>query len=763
MAHLPRGLRGDRRGATHTLMDEAGGHAVVVGRHDPAAPGAPRRDAGPRTRSPTPSATRPTSTSRSPALVIAREHPRPLRRPAAAAGLRADGRAPSPTSAASRSTSTAPGSSTPSSPSASRPRELAAPADSVTFCLSKGLSARSARSSSGSARSSGGRAARASCSAAGCARPACSPRPGWSRCATARRRRHDRAARRGPRQRPPPRRRASPALDGVRSPGRHRAARATARARPRPRRDQLRPVPGRPATAPPSSPPSRRGACCMVPYPHGQVRAVTHYGITADRHRARDRRGRRGAARHRSPTRPASPRRAPPDAGGTGAATTSRGHRRPPTSAPSRRGRRRTDDRTSSPTSTCRDPRPRPTAGPLDDAVLRPRRGPLPAPVRRQPGARDATSASTPRTTASATQPRRRPARDRRRPRAPRGGRGARRRRAVARRPVRARPRDPQPPPGALRRRRGPALGAPVDGGRRASATRCSCCSPATPRRSPSASSGSPTGSRPRPAFLERLADPRGRPAGPPLAGGRGALRRRTCPALFDEVLAAADGRRSRRPELRPAATGRSRRANAALDDYAGWLRRDARRRDRRLGARPRALRRARRGCGRSTASTPTRSSQIGEEQLATQPRGARARRPARSTRTPTCATVIDRLKRDHPATFEEALDGYRDVMRRARAAPHRARHRDASRRTSAIEVIATPEYLRSVMPFAAYFEPARFDADAVGALHRHAVGRRRPERDARALLGARSATPASTRRTRATTSSSRWRRATRA
>ena len=31
------------------------------------------------------------------------------------------------------------------------------------------------------------------------------------------------------------------------------------------------------------------------------------------------------------------------------------------------------------------------------------------------------------------------------------------------------------------------------------------------------------------------------------------------------------------------------------------------------------------------------------------------------------------------------------------------------------IEVIATPEYLRSVMPFAAYFSPARFDADQRG------------------------------------------------
>jgi len=77
-------------------------------------------------------------------------------------------------------------------------------------------------------------------------------------------------------------------------------------------------------------------------------------------------------------------------------------------------------------------------------------------------------------------------------------------------------------------------------------------------------------------------------------------------------------------------------------------------------------------------------------------------------------ATVIDRLKHDHPATFEEALDGYRDVMARARA--YLIEHDLATvPDDESIEVIATPEYLRSVMPFAAYFSPARFDADQRG------------------------------------------------
>jgi uncharacterized protein (DUF885 family) len=75
---------------------------------------------------------------------------------------------------------------------------------------------------------------------------------------------------------------------------------------------------------------------------------------------------------------------------------------------------------------------------------------------------------------------------------------------------------------------------------------------------------------------------------------------------------------------------------------------------------------------------------------------------------------VVDRIKRDHPATFPAALDAYRDAMVRARS--HLIHHGlvtvpDDER----IDVIETPEYLRNVVPFAAYFEPATFDADPKG------------------------------------------------
>jgi uncharacterized protein (DUF885 family) len=77
-------------------------------------------------------------------------------------------------------------------------------------------------------------------------------------------------------------------------------------------------------------------------------------------------------------------------------------------------------------------------------------------------------------------------------------------------------------------------------------------------------------------------------------------------------------------------------------------------------------------------------------------------------------AEVLERVKADHPPTFEAALDMYREDMRRARqylidraiaTVPPDER----------VEVIATPPYLRGVMPFAAYFEPARWDTSPVG------------------------------------------------
>ena len=75
---------------------------------------------------------------------------------------------------------------------------------------------------------------------------------------------------------------------------------------------------------------------------------------------------------------------------------------------------------------------------------------------------------------------------------------------------------------------------------------------------------------------------------------------------------------------------------------------------------------------------------------------------------------VVARVKADHAAGFDEALEEYRVAMRRARA---HLIERDIATvpDDERIDVIETPEYMRNVVPFAAYFSPAAFDRDSKG------------------------------------------------
>jgi uncharacterized protein (DUF885 family) len=75
---------------------------------------------------------------------------------------------------------------------------------------------------------------------------------------------------------------------------------------------------------------------------------------------------------------------------------------------------------------------------------------------------------------------------------------------------------------------------------------------------------------------------------------------------------------------------------------------------------------------------------------------------------------VIARVKNDGPADFDGALDAYRSAMFRAR---QHLIDRDLVTvpTDERIDVIPTPEYLRKVLPFAAYFDPAAFDAEPKG------------------------------------------------
>lgn len=99
----------------------------------------------------------------------------------------------------------------------------------------------------------------------------------------------------------------------------------------------------------------------------------------------------------------------------------------------------------------------------------------------------------------------------------------------------------------------------------------------------------------------------------------------------------------------------------------------------------------------------------IGKEQLALH-RAARIAAAAEIDPDASELDVLARVKADHPATFEEALAEYRGVM--DRASDFLAREGVVSLPSNAaLDVIATPEYLRKLTPFAAYYAPAAFDA----------------------------------------------------
>ena len=211
------------------------------------------------------------------------------------------------------------------------------------------------------------------------------------------------------------------------------------------------------------------------------------------------------------------------------------------------------------------------------------------------------------------------------------------------------------------------------------------------------------------PAFLEQA---KTRATGPQVALWQRTEARYAAdlPSLFAEVRAAADG------VLDGSATARLDRsiagASAALEAYAGWVRQtmDAGTDDWPLGSERYDELVRRRAFEDLDADAIL---QIGLDQLQA---NSEARRAAARELDPGAdlPTVIERLKSDGPETFEQALDGYREVMNRARA--YLIEHGLVSvPDDERIEVLATPEYLRSVMPFAAYFAPARFDADARG------------------------------------------------
>ncbi len=177
-------------------------------------------------------------------------------------------------------------------------------------------------------------------------------------------------------------------------------------------------------------------------------------------------------------------------------------------------------------------------------------------------------------------------------------------------------------------------------------------------------------------------------------------------PTLFEDILVAARSELGEGDALVKRLEHGAASTTAALQDYAGWLRDQLSRAtdDFALGSEHYdALIELRAFDGVDTDQILA----IGEEQLAY---NREQRRLVAAEIDPGASEwdVLDRVKSDHPRDFASALDGYRRAMDEARQ--YVIDHSIASMPTGeSLTVTETPEYLRNVMPFAAYFSPPKF------------------------------------------------------
>jgi uncharacterized protein (DUF885 family) len=103
----------------------------------------------------------------------------------------------------------------------------------------------------------------------------------------------------------------------------------------------------------------------------------------------------------------------------------------------------------------------------------------------------------------------------------------------------------------------------------------------------------------------------------------------------------------------------------------------------------------------------------VGEE-LLTSEKAARDALRQEIDPSASAGEVADLVKDDHASTFAEALNEYRTSMDAARAfvvehgvaTPPEEDH---------LNVVETPSFIRHLIPFAAYYDPAKFDATPVG------------------------------------------------
>ena len=182
-------------------------------------------------------------------------------------------------------------------------------------------------------------------------------------------------------------------------------------------------------------------------------------------------------------------------------------------------------------------------------------------------------------------------------------------------------------------------------------------------------------------------------------------------PGFLDTVLAAA-----RSEAVDDAITSRLsaaiEKARVALAEHAAWLRDDVL---------PRASADWKAGPERFEEMVRLRELEadgdeilaVGEELLVTE-KAAREALLAEIQPGASAEEVADIVKDDHAATFAESLDEYRRSMDAARAfvVEHGLATPPAE---DHLNVIETPSFIRHLIPFAAYYDPAKFDPSPVG------------------------------------------------
>jgi uncharacterized protein (DUF885 family) len=183
-------------------------------------------------------------------------------------------------------------------------------------------------------------------------------------------------------------------------------------------------------------------------------------------------------------------------------------------------------------------------------------------------------------------------------------------------------------------------------------------------------------------------------------------------PGFLDTILAAGRSEAGGQDALLRRLDEAVERTKAALDEHATWLREEVL---------PRAEAAWQAGPERFDELVRLRELEadgdeilaVGEELLASE-KAARDAVCAEIDPIASPAEVADLVKNDHAATFAEALHEYRDAMDRARAfvVEHGLATPPAE---DHLNVIETPSFIRHLIPFAAYYDPAKFDASPVG------------------------------------------------